>query len=259
MKRFRAKGMADAYDFIRQPSPAPGVKKRWARARIAGAVVLAVVVLDGVGALLLLTGHNREPAPPVPTPVPVRNPAPPRAPNPGLSAAPLPNPSPSHDPNPSPPPPPKPQRALPPVTFARYGNPRFAFFTDYPTFMKAEPEPANGDGQCWAWESYARMCASGIHNWPPGVLGEHQRTAKETCDEEESGLTYRHLSGNTCVKSGLRDGKVFWTRYTYAHDIAFDIDLLYDEDLTQAFNPIVERLNARLNVDAESWVEGAPP
>lgn len=140
-------------------------------------------------------------------------------------------------------------RGVPPFTYARYGNPRFRFFTDYPTFMTAEPEPANGDGQCWAWESRARVCASGIHN----TDGD---TPKVECDRplEEfrpSGeLTYRHASGDTCVKSGTQDGKIFWTRYTYAHDNVYHVDFEYDESLKAAFDPIVARLNERLNVDA---------
>jgi hypothetical protein len=53
---------------------------------------------------------------------------------------------------------------VPPVTYVRYGNPRFGFSVDVPAFFHAESPPANGDGQTWIWGDAATMTAWGMNN-----------------------------------------------------------------------------------------------
>lgn len=141
---------------------------------------------------------------------------------------------------------------LPPLAYGRYGNPRFAFWVDVPTFLKASPPPTNGDGQEWTWGARATMTASGMND--AGM------TMQELCagDAKKKGATAHTITATTCWVTGKDAGKVFWERIQLVHDVFYSLRFEYDEPLKDAFDPVVAHVNASWKVSPPEGPGAAP-
>jgi hypothetical protein len=130
----------------------------------------------------------------------------------------------------------------PALVYARYGNPRFGFSVDVPTFFAASPPPTNGDGQEWTWGGRATMTASGMN-----AMG---MTTKEGCagDAKRKGMTAHSLTATDCWVTGRDGGRIFWEKTQLAGDVVYSLRFDYEERLKDAFDPLVAHVNASWRV-----------
>jgi hypothetical protein len=128
---------------------------------------------------------------------------------------------------------------VPPLTYVRYVNARFAFSIDAPAFFHAEPPPTNGDGQEWTWGGHATMMASGMNN-PSLRIADLCKDAPS----DRKGVKARRMSKATCWVTGLDAGKIYWEKTVLSGPFLFSLRLEYDEALKAAFDPIVAHVNA---------------
>jgi hypothetical protein len=132
---------------------------------------------------------------------------------------------------------------LPPLAYGRYGNPRFNFWVDVPTFFKESPPPTNGDGQEWTWGTRATMTASGMNS-------AGNMSTQELCggDAKKKGAMAHTITATTCWVTGKDAGKVFWERTQLAHDVFYSLRFEYDDRLKDAFDAVVTHVNASWKV-----------
>lgn len=84
--------------------------------------------------------------------------------------------------------------------YRTYANPRYGFTTLWPASFRAEPPPADGDGQSWTWlDGRVKLAAYGANN----VFGYSPRQ-DEAVDSRGLTVTYRAVSGNVVTVSGYQ-------------------------------------------------------
>jgi len=109
-----------------------------------------------------------------------------------------------------------------PLTYSKYTNPRFGFASVWPSALRAQPPPENGDGQAWASrDGLVTLSAFGSNN----VLNQSPQQ-DESADSQGLSVVYRAITGNIVVVSGYKDdGRVI----VYQRDVVGpgSIDTLY--------------------------------
>jgi hypothetical protein len=125
--------------------------------------------------------------------------------------------------------------------YERYVNHKYGFSVDIPTFFAKKPGEADGRGQPFEFGGRARLRAWAMFDNPPMTVqqlyGDWTR---------RDGLTFKSMAGNTWVVRGHDSGRLYYSRAMLADGIITTIDVTYDRDLADAFEPILARLGASL-------------
>jgi hypothetical protein len=127
---------------------------------------------------------------------------------------------------------------VPPLRYETYGNARFSFSVDVPTFFVAQPAPTNGDGLTWTWGGHAKMTAAGMNSvsLPMAELCKDYRT--------RPGVKSTSITKKSCWVTGTDAGRIYWERTVLSGDFLFELSLDYDARLKKRFDPLVAHVNA---------------
>ncbi len=121
----------------------------------------------------------------------------------------------------------KPVVGTPPAV--RYQNERYRFLVDVPTFLVAQPPPANGDGRTFVgkgvelrvWGSYASL------------------TLANYC-EEETGATVHQVTKDSCFSTGVAEQRIFWQRNRLKDRTIYGIRFEYPSAMKAEMDRVVE-------------------
>lgn len=131
--------------------------------------------------------------------------------------------------------------------WATYHNARFGTTADYPAdvFTVRAPPPANGDGQTFRTaDGRAELLIYGTHNVEDDTPRSY--VAKYHNGPE---VTYKRVTRSFFVVSGVRDGKIFYSRCNFPAEADGIIDCLalrYPADDKAAWDAIVTRISRSL-------------
>jgi hypothetical protein len=82
-----------------------------------------------------------------------------------------------------------------------YTNPRYGFTALWPSFFRAQPPPADGDGQAWASpDGRVLLSAYGTNN-----IFSYSPRQDEAADTHSLFVVYTNISGNVVTVSGYKD------------------------------------------------------
>jgi hypothetical protein len=125
--------------------------------------------------------------------------------------------------------------------YDRYVNHKYGFSVDLPTFFVKKAGDADGRGQPFEYGSKARVRAWAMFDNPP-------MTVQELYGDwtRRDGITFKTLAMNTWVVRGRDGGRNYYTRSILADGIISTIEISYDRDLADVFEPILARTGASL-------------
>lgn len=106
--------------------------------------------------------------------------------------------------------------------YASYTNPRYGFTALWPSFLRAQPPPTDGDGQAWASpDGRVVLSAYGANN-----VFSYSPVQDEAADAHGISVTYSAISGNVVTVSGFKDNG---STIVYQRDVVGPgaIDTLY--------------------------------
>jgi hypothetical protein len=126
-------------------------------------------------------------------------------------------------------------------TYERYVNHKYGFSVDIPTFFVKKAGDADGRGQPFEYGSRARVRAWAMFDNPVMTVG--QLYADWT---RRDGITFKTLAMNTWVVRGRDGARLYYTRSILADGIITTIEISYDRDLADVFEPILARTGASL-------------
>jgi hypothetical protein len=125
--------------------------------------------------------------------------------------------------------------------YDRYVNHKYGFSVDLPTFFVKKAGDADGRGQPFEYSSKARVRAWAMFDNPPMTVqqlyGDWTR---------RDGITFKTLAMNTWVVRGHDGGRLYYTRSILADGIISTIEISYDRDLADVFEPILARTGPSL-------------
>ena len=126
--------------------------------------------------------------------------------------------------------------------YERYTNHKYGFSVDLPTFFVKKAGDADGRGQPFEYGSRARVRAWAMFDNPPMTVAQLYGDWTR-----RDGITFKTLAMNTWVVRG-RDaaGRLYYTRSILADGIITTVEVSYDRDLADAFEPILARTGASL-------------
>jgi hypothetical protein len=128
-----------------------------------------------------------------------------------------------------------------------YANPRFGTTISYPAdlFPQRDPPPENGDGQAFrSRDGRARLAVWGGYN----VSSDTPESYLQSIVKPEN-VTYRRVTANYFVVSGLRDGDIYYQRCNFAakpDDIIHCFVATYPTADKAAMDAIIPRLSQSL-------------
>ncbi|HEX3346422.1 MAG TPA: hypothetical protein VHS09_17680 [Polyangiaceae bacterium] len=126
-------------------------------------------------------------------------------------------------------------------SYERYVNHKYGFSVDLPTFFVKTEGDADGRGQPFEYGSRARVRAWAMFDNPPMTVqqlyGDWTR---------RDGITFKTLAVNTWVVRGRDGGRLYYTRSILADGIISTLEIAYDRDLADVFEPILARSGASL-------------
>jgi hypothetical protein len=141
------------------------------------------------------------------------------------------------------PPPPSPIAIPQKVGYARYTNARFGFAVDYPTFIKLEPPPENGDGQTFSYFDKISIKTWAIHNVGNDTVDSLAKNAAkdqvDPKDDPKKAITYQAKSKDGFVVSGTRGSKIFYLKEKLVDGVVYAVLLEYDTSVKLEMGPIV--------------------
>ena len=125
--------------------------------------------------------------------------------------------------------------------YERYVNHKYGFSVDLPTFFVKKTGDADGRGQPFEYGSRARVRAWAMFDNPP-------MNVRQLFDDwtRRDGITFKTLAANTWVVRGRDGGRLYYTRSILADGIISTIEISYDRDLAELFEPILARTGASL-------------
>jgi hypothetical protein len=125
--------------------------------------------------------------------------------------------------------------------YERYVNHKYGFSVDLPTFFVKKTGDADGRGQPFEFGSRARVRAWAMFDNPPMTVqqlyGDWTR---------RDGITFKSLAANTWVVRGREGGRLYYSRSILADGIITTVEISYDKDLADTFEPILARTGASL-------------
>lgn len=126
-------------------------------------------------------------------------------------------------------------------TYERYVNHKYGFSVDLPTFFVKKAGDADGRGQPFEYGSKARVRAWAMFDNPPMTVqqlyGDWTR---------RDGITFKTLAMNTWIVRGRDGQRFYYTRSILADGIISTLEIAYDRDLADLFEPILARSGASL-------------
>ena len=88
-----------------------------------------------------------------------------------------------------------------PAGYDKYTNLRYGFTVFWPSSFRAQPPPANGDGQTWTSpDGQVLLSAYGAGN-----LSNYSPGQDEAIDARSMSVVYENISGNVVTVSGYKD------------------------------------------------------
>jgi hypothetical protein len=138
--------------------------------------------------------------------------------------------------------------------YERYENHKYGFSVDVPTFFTRKPGDADGRGQPFEFGSRARLRAWAMFDNPPMTVrqlyGDWTR---------RDGITFKTLAANTWVVRGREGTRLYYTRSILADGLITTVEVSYDKDLAEAFEPILARTGASLMTLPGEGIRAARP
>jgi hypothetical protein len=126
-------------------------------------------------------------------------------------------------------------------TYERYVNHKYGFSVDLPTFFVKKAGDADGRGQPFEYGSKARVRAWAMFDNPPMTV--QQLYADWT---RRDGITFKALAVNTWIVRGKDGARFYYSRSILADGIISTIEISYDRELADVFEPILARTGASL-------------
>lgn len=135
--------------------------------------------------------------------------------------------------------------------YKTYSNDRFYFSIEYPSaLLLVQPPPANEDGRTFRskdGKAVARV-------W--GEFNVLDRTLEDEYDEAvadlEGGVTYKSLSENGFVVSGIRNGTIYYRRTLIRRsdtEVFYSFTIEYPKSQKSRFDSIVTRMSRSFKFD----------
>ncbi|MBN1882790.1 MAG: hypothetical protein JW885_11495 [Deltaproteobacteria bacterium] len=133
------------------------------------------------------------------------------------------------------------------VRYSRYINTRYGFSIPYPSeLLIPQPPPSNNDGREFlSHDKQSQMSAWGTFNIMEETLAG--RMASEKSDPDRT-VTYEATQNDWFVISGYIDGRIFYIRTYLVDDIFYTFYIVYDETLSDIFNPITAHISGEFRV-----------
>jgi len=131
---------------------------------------------------------------------------------------------------------------------ADYCNDRFQFCVKYPTRLRAEPPPINGDGQSWSSPDGAiQMSAWGVH------LGDQTLDSlwkESTAPAKGKTFTVKARSETSFIVSysTASDAKIHYEKTIVSQDIAIMLSVEYAAAWRTEIDPLMNALQKSLGV-----------
>jgi hypothetical protein len=126
-------------------------------------------------------------------------------------------------------------------TYTRYVNHKYGFSVDVPTFLAKKASEADGRGQPFELGSRVRLRAWAMFDNPPMTVqqlyGDWTR---------RDGVTFKTLVANTWVVRGHDGGRLYYSRSILSEGLITTVDVTYDRDLADVFEPILARIGPTL-------------
>lgn len=144
------------------------------------------------------------------------------------------------------------------VKYSTYHNGRFFFSIDYPSsLLVMQDPPANNDGRIFlsrdskvemrAWASYNALFRS-----------VEEQFAEDLKGHEGENVTYKTLSTNWFVISGLADGRIFYQKTLYHKfketDVFYTFTIEYPKAEKGKYDQIVRRIEKSFRFDPNADV-----
>lgn len=111
----------------------------------------------------------------------------------------------------------------------QYRNERFGFFVTVPSFLVAQPPPANGDGSTFAGKEVE------LRVWG----GNAVLTLAEHC-EKPAGATVHQVTKDSCFVTGVADKRIFWERKRLKNGIVYGMRFEYPEAMKAEMDSVVQ-------------------
>ena len=141
------------------------------------------------------------------------------------------------------------------VGYARYTNPRFGFAVDYPTFIKLEAPPENGDGQTFTYFDKISIKTWAIHNVGNDTVDTLAKSAAkdqvDPKDDPKKAITYQQKTKDGFVVSGTRGSKIFYLKEKLVDDAVYAVLLEYDTSVKLEMGPIVTHVAESFTVTGQ--------
>ncbi len=115
----------------------------------------------------------------------------------------------------------------PPV--GQYHNDRFGFFVTVPSFLVAQPPPANGDGSTFAGKDVE------LRVWGMNAV----LTLAEHC-EKPAGAIVHQVTKDSCFVTGVADKRIFWERKRLKDGIVYGMRFEYPEAMKAEMDRVIQ-------------------
>lgn len=126
------------------------------------------------------------------------------------------------------------------VTYKPYLNSRFGFSVDVPTFLKANPEPENGDGLSWQTkDKKVIFMAYASNNVLDEEISEMHRKEESSAKKSGAKNLYSVLKKDWFVVSYSLKGRISYRKVWIANEVSQVVDFDYDQKLAKQMDPIV--------------------
>ena len=111
----------------------------------------------------------------------------------------------------------------------QYHNERFGFFVTVPSFLVAQPPPANGDGSTFVGKDVE------LRVWGMNAV----LTLAEHC-EKPAGATVHQVTKDSCFVTGVADKRIFWERKRLKDGIVYGMRFEYPEAMKAEMDRVVQ-------------------
>lgn len=131
-----------------------------------------------------------------------------------------------------------------PVSYDRYGNPRFGFWIDYPADLTPQADPANGDGQIFlSADKTVKMTASGNNN--AGFDGTPFSPAdyfSKLVLPSVSHIAYQTEGKNWIILSWTEGDRIGYQKTVVGSKSVNEFTLEYPSARKAAFDPVIRHI-----------------
>jgi serine/threonine protein kinase len=131
------------------------------------------------------------------------------------------------------------------VEYKRYHNSRFGFSADVPTFLTAQPGPANGDGRGFNYRKVVSITISGMFQWDDDATIQALREEAIARDMKDGAERLDGSAmGNSFTMKTRRGDSTTWQTTTLDNGIMSGAFFSYPTAQDAYFDPIARRVLA---------------